>query len=81
MISINLILKFLGSLRFRSSTVIASLSALLLSVKMSHAEWSPLIEAADFAGIRTDILTVAGGVVSVLLIVAGLAMLIRAMGR
>lgn len=40
-------------------------------------EWTPLISAADFVGIRSDLLTTAGGIISLLLIIAGLALLYK----
>lgn len=43
--------------------------------------WTPLIAGADFDGIRADVLTTATGIISVVLIVVGLAILIRAFSR
>jgi len=41
--------------------------------------WTPLITADAFTGIQTDLITTAGGVVSILLIVVGLGFLLRAL--
>lgn len=39
--------------------------------------WTPLISAGIFDGVRTDLLTCVGGIVSCLLIVAGLGILYK----
>lgn len=60
------------------------LSALSLTAFFSgsaFAEYTPLIASTDFDGIRTDVLTTAGGVVSIMLVVVGLAILIRTLGK
>lgn len=59
-----------------------SASALVLaSASISFADWQPMLTAADFDGLRADVLTLSGGVISVLLIVCGLGYLIHAMSR
>lgn len=39
--------------------------------------WTPLITAADFTGIQTDVTTTAAGIVSVLLIIVGIGLLVK----
>lgn len=53
----------------------------LLGPRLASATWEPLIDSTDFDGIRADMLTVAGGIVSVTLIIVGLAYLARSMTR
>lgn len=43
--------------------------------------WTPLISAADFTGIQTDLTTTAAGIVSILLIIVGIGILVRVLGR
>lgn len=43
--------------------------------------WTPLINSSDFAGIQTDVLTTAVGIISVVLIVLGIGILIRVLAR
>ncbi len=57
------------------------LSFYLLRTSTALAEWTPLIKATDFDGIRTDVLSTAAGIITILLIIAGLALLIRSIGR
>ncbi|SHO45290.1 hypothetical protein [Desulfopila aestuarii] len=40
-------------------------------------EWTPLIQASWFEGIRTDLLTTVGGIVSCMLIVVALGILYK----
>lgn len=47
----------------------------------AFSEWTPLISASDFTGIRTDILTAVAGLMSVILIVLGVGILIRVLSR
>ncbi|CAH2032101.1 hypothetical protein [Trichlorobacter ammonificans] len=56
-------------------------SVFVLFPGVARAEWTPLIQAADFTGIRTDVLATAGGIISVILIICGLGILIRSLGR
>ena len=39
--------------------------------------WTPLIDATDFNGVRTDLLTTVSGIVALLFIVLGLGILYR----
>ena len=43
--------------------------------------WTPLITAANFTGIQTDLLTAVTGIMALLLIVVGLGVLARAISR
>lgn len=43
--------------------------------------WTPLINTADFTGIMTDVGTTAAGIISVVLVVLGLGILIKVLGR
>lgn len=43
--------------------------------------WTPLINTSDFAGIQTDLTTTATGIVSILLIIVGIGILVRVLGR
>ena len=51
----------------------------LCSSGAALADWTPLITADDFTGIQTDVMTVSGGIISVVLIIVGIAYLVRAM--
>lgn len=43
--------------------------------------WTPLIASTDFDGIKTDVLTASGGILAVLLVIVGIAFLVKAFGR
>lgn len=43
--------------------------------------WTPLIASTDFDGIKADVLTTAGGILSVLLVIIGVGLLVRVLGR
>lgn len=43
--------------------------------------WTPLINTTDFDGIRTDITTVSVGIISILLIIVGIGLLVKVLGR
>lgn len=45
----------------------------------AFAEWTPLINSADFTGIRTDLGTAVAGVITLVLIVFGVMMMVRTM--
>lgn len=53
----------------------------LCSTGMARAEWTPLISAGDFAGITTDVGTVAAGIIGICLVIIGLGMLVRVLSR
>lgn len=48
---------------------------------LAYADYTPLILSSDFDGVRADVLTSAGGLISVILIVVGLGILIRTLGK
>ena len=43
----------------------------------AYAAWTPLIQAADFAGIQADVFTTAAGIISIILIVLGIGIIIK----
>lgn len=43
--------------------------------------WTPLIASTDFDGIKADVLTTAGGILAVLLVIIGVGLLVRVLGR
>jgi hypothetical protein len=43
--------------------------------------WQALITEADFTGVRTDLLTTVSGIVTLLFIILGLAILYRVLGK
>jgi hypothetical protein len=51
------------------------------SACVAHAEWTPLIAATDFDGIRDDMVTMVAGVVAIMLIVVGLGFLVKSLVR
>lgn len=55
----------------------------VISPGMAHAEytWTPLINASFFDGIKADMLVAAGGILGLALVIFGLAILMRVMGR
>lgn len=50
----------------------------IFMVQPAYADWTPLIQSTDFDGMKADVLTTAGGVISVVLIIIGLSWLVRA---
>jgi hypothetical protein len=44
-------------------------------------EWTPLISATFFDGVRTDMITAVGGILGLALLIFGLVMLMRTIGR
>lgn len=53
--------------------------SVLWAVPKAYAEYTPLISAADFTGVKADVTTCAVGIVGILVVVVGLAMLVRAL--
>lgn len=47
----------------------------------AFAEWQSLISVEDFDGIRNDVLTASSGIITVLLIIVGIGLLVRTLGR
>jgi hypothetical protein len=43
--------------------------------------WTPLISASDFTGIQTDVGTVVSGLITIFLVLAGFAVLVRVFTR
>jgi len=43
----------------------------------AYAAWTPLVTADSFSGIQADVLTCAGGIVSVLLVLLGIGLLVK----
>ncbi len=43
--------------------------------------WVPLIASTDFDGIKADVLTTSGGILAVLLVIVGVGLLVRVLGR
>ena len=43
--------------------------------------YTSLIDAGDFVGIQTDVLATATGIITVLLVIVGLGILIKVLGR
>lgn len=57
------------------------LLAPLVVPSLALAEWTPLIDSTFFDGIKSDMLTMVGGIVTLFFIILGLVMLVRAGGR
>lgn len=54
---------------------------LVLGVITSAYAWTPLVSAADFTGISTDVTTIGTGIITVSIIVLGVWLVIRAMSH
>lgn len=65
---------------FIAFLLVFSLTVLLIPA-LSFAEWTPLIASTDFAGIHADVLTTAAGILSILLVILGIGILVRVLGR
>ncbi len=62
--------------------ILAVLGALFCLPSVAGAvTWTSLINSTDFDGVRADVLTTAGGVISVVLVVLGLGILVRVLSR
>lgn len=68
-------------MKYKKYILLALVITTLTIASISFAAWTPLITAADFSPIQTDVGTAAAGVVSVLLVVIGLGFLIRTFTR
>ncbi len=53
----------------------------LVVPSLAFAEWTPLISSTAFDGIKADLLTMVGGIITLFFIIFGLVMLMRAGGR
>lgn len=47
----------------------------------ASAVWTPLINASDFTGIQTDVLTAGTGILAVCVIILGVFMIVKAMSH
>ena len=54
---------------------------LLVKPGACFAAYTSLITSTDFDGIKTDVLTTASGIIAVLLIIVGLGILVKVLGR
>lgn len=57
----------------------AAFSLCLAWVAPVFAEWTPLVDAAAFNGIKADVSTAVAGIVTIALIILGAALLMRAL--
>jgi hypothetical protein len=64
-------------LRRKKAAFLLVFASLFASVSAAWAVWTPLITSTDFDGIRTDLLTTVGGIVTLLFILLGLSVLYR----
>ncbi len=63
-------------------TILAPLIFLLAVPILALAEdWTPMVTSSMFDGIKADLLTMVGGIVTIFFIILGLVMLMRAGGR
>ena len=66
----------------RLLTILAPLIFLLSVPFLAWAEdWTPMVTSTMFDGIKADLLTMVGGIVTIFFIILGLVMLMRAGGR
>ncbi len=60
--------------------ILAALAALIVPASAfawGETTWTPLIESSYFTGIRADLLLAVGGIISLLLIIAGVSVLAK----
>ena len=50
---------------------------LVLGIMTNAYAWTPLIQASDFLGIQSDVLTTATGIISVVLIVLAVGIIVK----
>ena len=48
---------------------------------MQMPEWTPMLSATFFDGVRADLIVAVGGILSLVLIILGLAILTKAFGN
>lgn len=67
----------------RLLTILAPLIFLLSVPILALAEdgWTPMMSSSMFDGIKADLFTMVGGIVTIFFIILGLVMLMRAGGR
>jgi hypothetical protein len=61
--------------------LVVALGVVLGPVMAFATDWTPLIDPSDFDGLRTDVMTMCGGIISIALIVVGLAYLVRTLSK
>ena len=62
--------------------VLMSLCLLVVAAPcLAAISYTPLISSTDFAGVTTDTLTTAVGIITVLLVIVGLGILVKVLGR
>lgn len=61
----------------RVASILSAGAAALTASECLAVEWTPLIQASYFDGIRADMLTTVAGIVGLLLIVVGLGLLYK----
>jgi hypothetical protein len=70
------------TMKKRLLTILAPLIFLLAVPILALAEeWTPMVSSAMFDGIKADLFTMIGGIVTIFFIILGLVMLMRAGGR
>jgi hypothetical protein len=70
------------TMKKRLLTILAPLIFLLAVPILALAEdWTPMVSSAMFDGIKADLFTMVGAIVTIFFIILGLAMLMRAGGR
>ena len=52
-----------------------------VSLPVGLLAWTPLITSSDFTGIQTDVGTVVSGLITIFLVLAGFAVLVRVFTR
>ena len=57
--------------------LIALVLPIIMTPMTALAEWTPLIHAIDFDGIKVDLTTAAGGLITLCLVVLGVGLLVR----
>jgi len=60
------------------ASIYALIFNLIFACNAFCAEWTPIVEDDMFEGIRADLLVAVGGILSLVLIVVGLGVLIKA---
>ena len=58
-----------------------SVPILALAEDTGTSTWTPMVSSSSFDGIKADLLTMVGGIVTLFFIILGLVMLMRAGGR
>ncbi|QEM68242.1 hypothetical protein FO488_08745 [Geobacter sp. FeAm09] len=61
--------------------VLLILTLLAIVPMPAVAAWTPMIQVSDFDGIKTDVTAVATGIIMILLIIIGIGLLVKVLGR